>query len=149
MPNLIKIQNRRIFYEYEIEEKYVAGIELLGTEIKSIRQGKVSLSDAWCFFKDGELFVKGMQIAEYELGTHNNHEPLRIRKLLLKRTELNKLDRKVKERGFTIVVIKLFVNNLGLAKVEIGMGRGKKYHDKRESIKRKDLDRESGRKIKL
>jgi SsrA-binding protein len=148
MANKIQIANKQVFREYEILEKYIAGLVLTGTEIKSIRQGKASLSDSWCFFVNGELFVKGMQIAEYDLGTHYNHDPKRDRKLLLNRTELLKLDRKVKERGFTIVTIMLFLNDAGIAKLEIGLARGKAIHDKREDLKKKDTSREIARLMK-
>jgi len=148
MANKIQIANRQVFREYEILEKFTAGLVLTGTEIKSIRQGKASLSDSWCFFVNGELFVKGMQIAEYDLGTHYNHNPKRDRKLLLNRTELLKMERKVKERGFTIVTIALFLNEAGLAKLEIGLARGKAIHDKREDLKKKDTSREMERHLK-
>lgn len=148
MANKIQIANKQVFREYEILEEFEAGIVLTGTEIKSIRQGKASLSDSWCFFKDGELYVKGMQIAEYDRGTHYNHIPNRDRKLLLNRAELNKLDRKVKERGFTIVTIMLFLSDAGLAKLQIGLARGKATHDKREDLKKKDMNREMERHFK-
>ena len=148
MANKIQIANKQVFREYEILEEFEAGIVLTGTEIKSIRQGKASLSDSWCYFKDGELYVKGMQIAEYDRGTHYNHIPNRDRKLLLNRSELNKLDRKVKERGLTIVTIILFLNDAGLAKLKIGLARGKATHDKREDLKKKDTNREMERHFK-
>lgn len=148
MANKIHISNKQVFREYEILEKFTAGIVLTGTEIKSIRQGKASLSDSWCFFVKGELYVKGMQIAEYELGTHYNHNPKRDRKLLLNHTELLKLERKVKERGFTIVTIELFLTEEGLAKLEIGLARGKAIHDKREDLKKKDVNRELARQMR-
>lgn len=149
MSNPINIKNKKAFRDYEIEEKLVAGIMLLGTEIKSVRKGKVSLADSWCFFERGELYVKGLHIAEYELGTHRNHEPLRVRKLLLNRKELQKWDRKVKEKGLTIIALRLFVNENGYAKLELALARGKRAYDKREDIKKKDLDRESERRIKM
>ncbi|MFH0762226.1 MAG: SsrA-binding protein [Bacteroidota bacterium] len=148
MANKIHISNKQVFREYEILEKYTAGIVLTGTEIKSIRQGKASLSDSWCFFIKGELYVKGMQIAEYDLGTHYNHNPGRDRKLLLNHTELLKLERKVKEKGFTIVTIELFLTDEGLAKLEIGLARGKAIHDKREDLKKKDVKRELARQMR-
>lgn len=149
MSQKINIENRQIFREYEIIERYTAGIQLLGTEIKSIRQGKVSLGDSWCHFRQGELYVKGMQIVPYALGTHTNHVPDRERKLLLNRQELNKLEKKVKERGFTIVVIRIYIAENNLAKLVIALARGKAVHDKRRTIKERDLDREMGRQIKL
>ncbi|MFO7617999.1 MAG: SsrA-binding protein SmpB [Bacteroidales bacterium] len=148
MANRIQIANKQVFREYEILEKYTAGIVLTGTEIKSIRQGKASLSDSWCYFKGGELYVKGMQIAEYDLGTHNNHVPDRDRKLLLNRSEMLKLERKVKERGFSIVTTMLFISPAGLAKLEIALARGKAIHDKREDLKKKDVSRELARHLK-
>ena len=148
MANRIQIANKQVFREYEILEKYTAGIVLTGTEIKSIRQGKASLSDSWCFFVKGELFVKGMQISEYDLGTHFNHDPGRDRKLLLNRNELLKLERKVKERGLTIVTLLLFLNEEGIAKLEIGLARGKAIHDKREDLKKKDVAREVARHLR-
>ena len=149
MANTVNIKNKKAFRDYAFEEKLVAGIQLLGTEIKSVRKGKVSLADSWCFFDKGELYVKGLHIAEYELGTHKNHLPLRLRKLLLNKKELQKWEKKVKERGFTIVALRMFITDSGYAKLEIALARGKREFDKREDIKKKDLDRESHRKIKL
>jgi SsrA-binding protein len=148
MTNRIQIANKQVFREYEILETFTAGIILTGTEIKSIRQGKATLADSWCYFKERELYVKGMQIAEYALGTCNNHVPDRDRKLLLNRSEMNKLQRKVKERGFSIVTLKLFINATGLAKLEIALARGKAIHDKREDLKKKDVNRELARHLK-
>jgi len=148
MANKINITNKQVYREYEILEKFTAGIVLYGTEIKSIRQGKASLSDSWCNFINGELYARGLQISEYNFGTHNNHIPKRDRKLLLSRHELNKLERKVKEKGFTIVTIELFLNEAGLAKLEIGLARGKAVHDKREDMKKKDMNREIERHFK-
>lgn len=148
MTNRIQIANKQVFREYEILETFTAGIILTGTEIKSIRQGKATLADSWCYFKERELYVKGMQIAEYALGTCNNHVSDRDRKLLLNRSEMNKLQRKVKERGFSIVTLKLFINATGLAKLEIALARGKAIHDKREDLKKKDVNRELARHLK-
>jgi len=139
------VVNRRASYEYEFIEQYEAGLKLQGTEIKSIRSGKVDLSDAYCFFQQNELYVKSMFIAEYEFGNISNHEPRRTRKLLLKRQELRKLEKKVKERGFTIVPYKLYINGRGYAKLKIALAQGKKVHDKRKSIKEKDLKRDMQR----
>jgi SsrA-binding protein len=141
----IAIKNKKASHDYEFIEKFVAGIMLKGTEIKSVREGKVTLSDAYCFFSNSELFIRGMHISEYWWGNLNNHEPLRERKLLLKTRELRKLERKVKETGLTIVVIKVFINDRGLAKAEIALSRGKKEYDKRETLKRKDATREMDR----
>lgn len=144
----IVIRNKKASHDYEFLEKFIAGIELTGTEIKSIRQGKAALSDSYCLFRDNELYIKGMHIAEYYWGNLNNHDPLRERKLLLKRRELNKIERKVRETGLTIIVIKVFINERGLAKAEIALARGKKEYDKREAIKRRDAEREASRFIR-
>jgi len=146
--NDINIRNRQASYEYELLDKYVAGIVLTGTEIKSIREGKVNLQDGYCYFNNGELFVKGVNITPYAQGTHYNHDATRERKLLLKRTELRKIESKVDEKGFTLVPTRLFINERGLAKLEIALARGKKTHDKRESIKEREAKRELSR-IKL
>jgi SsrA-binding protein len=141
----IVIKNKKASHDYEFIEKYIAGIMLMGTEIKSLRQGKATLSDAYCFFRDSELFIRGMHISEYWWGNLNNHDPLRERKLLLKTRELKKLERKVKETGLTIIVTKVFINERGLAKAEVALSRGKKEYDKRETLKRKDATREMDR----
>jgi SsrA-binding protein len=145
MQSQIKIKNKKASFEYHLIERYIAGLELLGTEIKSIRTGKVSLAEAYCTFKGDELFVINLHIAEYKFGTYNNHEPKRDRKLLLTKRELGKLSTKIKERGFTIVPTLLFINERGLAKLEIAVAKGKKLYDKRESIKSKDTSREMER----
>jgi len=142
----INIKNKRAYFEYHILDKYVAGIQLTGTEIKSIREGKVSIKEAYCFFKGNELFVKSMHIAEYDPGSYNNHDPLRERKLLLNRTELNKLEKKLKNQGYTIIPLRVFINDKGYAKIQVALAEGKKIHDKRHSIKEKDLKREMSRK---
>ena len=141
----IVIRNKKASHDYEFLEKFVAGIKLTGTEIKSIRLGKAALADSYCFFSDGEIFIKGMHIAEYWWGNLNNHDPLRERKLLLTKRELKRIDRKVKETGLTIIVIKVFVNEKGLAKAEIAISKGKKEYDKRQTIKSRDADRELDR----
>jgi len=143
--NRIEIRNKKASFLYEFIEKFIAGIQLTGTEIKSIRMGKVSLTDAYCYFSDHELWVKNMHIAEYEWGTYTNHDPARDRKLLLKRQELKRLEKKVNVRGYTIVVIRLFINERGLAKTEIALARGKKEYDRREEIKRRDAQRDMNR----
>ncbi len=142
MDNQIKIKNRKAFFEYFISDKLTAGMVLTGTEIKSIREGKVSLDESYCVLRDGEFFVISMHIAEYKFGNYNNHEPKRDRKLLMNRKEIKKLSNKIKEKGFTIIPIVLFVNEKGLAKLEIGLAKGKKLYDKRESIKTKDTKRD-------
>ena len=146
--NDINIRNRQANFEYEILDKYVAGIVLTGTEIKSIREGKVNLQDGYCYINNGEVFVKGVNITPYAQGTHYNHEATRERKLLLKRSEIKKLEGKVEEKGLTLVPLRLFINDRGLAKLEIALGKGKKLHDKRESIREREAKRELSR-IKL
>lgn len=144
----IRIKNRKASFEYEIIERFVAGIQLVGTEIKSIRGGKANLTDAYGQFAFGELYVKNLHISEYEMGTCNNHIAKRDRKLLLTRRELGKLEKKVKESGFTIVPTVLFINEKGLAKLEIALARGKKTYDKRETLKTKDAKRDIDRMMK-
>ncbi|MEA3477070.1 MAG: SsrA-binding protein SmpB [Bacteroidota bacterium] len=148
MSEGIRIKNKKAYYQYFLEDKYLAGIQLTGTEIKSIRTGKVSLAESYCSFVGTELFVINMHIAEYEMGTVYNHHPKRDRKLLLTKRELKKLAIKVKEKGYTIIPTVLFINEKGLAKLEIALAKGKQYFDKRESIKHKDFQRELGRKHK-
>lgn len=145
----INIRNKRASHDYEFLETYTAGIVLTGTEIKSIRAGKASLVDAFCYFHRGELFIKGMHISEYWWGTFNNHDPKRDRKLLLQRKELNKLLRKSQEKGLTIIAFRLFINERGLAKVELALAKGKKEYDKRETLKLKDAKREMDRHMKV
>ncbi|NIG56349.1 SsrA-binding protein SmpB [Chitinophaga sp. Cy-1792] len=145
---MAELRNRSAYFEYAIEDKYIAGIVLTGTEIKSIRAGRVSFNDAFCYFHKGELFVKSLHIAEYSHGTAANHEPLRERKLLLTRKELKKMENKIKEKGYTIIPLRMFINEKSLAKMEIGIGKGKKLHDKRESIKQRESDRELRRQFK-
>ncbi len=147
--NNINIKNKKASHDYEFIEKYTAGIVLTGTEIKSIRMGKASLVDAYCFFVNGELWVKNMHVTEYDWGTYYNHVPKRDRKLLLNRKELNKLERKIKEKGFTMVATRLFINDKGYAKLEFALARGKKEYDKREDIKKRDTKREYERLRKL
>ena len=142
------ISNRKAYYEYNIEAKYIAGLVLSGTEIKSLRAGKASFNDSYCIFNKGELWLKSFHIAEYSHGTVNNHDPLRERKLLLNKKELKKLETKIREKGYTIIPLRLFFNEKNLAKVEIGLGKGKKLHDKRETIKQRETDRELKRYIK-
>jgi len=141
----ITIKNKKASHDYEFLEKFIAGIILTGTEIKSIRLGKATLADSYCVFRKGELYIKGMHISEYWWGNINNHDPLRERKLLLTGKELRKIERKVKETGYTIIVIKVFINDRGLAKSEIAISRGKKEYDKRETLKRKDATLEMDR----
>ena len=144
----INIKNKRATFDYELVETFTAGIVLIGTEIKSIRLGKASLVDTYCFFERGELWVRNMHIAEYFYGTYNNHSARRDRKLLLNKNELRKLSRLTKETGFTIIPIRLFINEKGLAKVVIAVARGKKQYDKRQSLKEKEDKRSMDRMFK-
>src|SRR5260221_4662208 len=146
--NDINIRNKQASFNYELIEEFMRGISLKGTDINSIREGNVNLQDGYCYFSNGECFVKGISITAYAQGTHYNHEAARERKLLLKKSELSKLETKVEEKGLTLVPTRLFINERGLAKLEIAIGRGKKTHDKRESIKERDVKRELSR-IKL
>jgi SsrA-binding protein len=147
--NNIQIRNKKASHDFEFLEKFIAGIQLTGTEIKSIRLGKASLVDCFCFFNRGELFVKGMHVAEYWWGNLNNHDPRRDRRLLLNKKELVKLGRKSQEKGLTIVAIRLFINEKGLAKLEIALSKGKREFDKREDIKKGDAKREMDRAMKV
>lgn len=144
----ITIKNKRATFDYEILDRYTAGIQLFGTEIKSIRDGKANLTETYCTFLGDELWVKNMNISTYFFGTYNNHEPRRDRKLLLTKRELTKLIRATKESGLTIVPIKMFINEKGLAKLDIGLARGKKTYDKRQTLKEKDDKREMDRAFK-
>lgn len=140
--NQVNIRNKKANYEFEFIDKFVAGLVLKGTEIKSIKEGKASLQEAYCYISKGEMFIKSMHIAVYEQGTFNNHEPLRERKLLLNRIEIDKIDSKSQEKGLTIIPLRLFINEKGYAKLELALAKGKKIHDKRDSIKEKDVKRE-------
>jgi SsrA-binding protein len=137
----ILIKNRKAFFNYQITDKYIAGIMLLGTEIKSIRESAVNLSNSFCSIENDNIIVKGMQISEYLYGNINNHDPLRDRKLLLNKNEIRQIKKKVFEKKLSIIPTKLFVNKRGFAKVELGLGKGKKEYDKRETIKKRDSDR--------
>lgn len=141
----VNIKNRKASFEYEFLEKFVAGLVLKGTEIKSIREGRVNLQEAYCSFYEDGLWVQNMHISAYEQGNIFNHEPLRKRKLLLNKREMNKLQKKLEEQGLTIVPFRLFISDRGFAKLEIALARGKKLHDKRESIKERDVKREIDR----
>ncbi|MBN8822884.1 MULTISPECIES: SsrA-binding protein SmpB [unclassified Spirosoma] len=138
----VDIRNRRASFEYTFLETYTAGIVLTGTEIKSIRQGKVNLQDAYCLIHNDELFIRQMSISVYTEGTHYNHEPLRDRKLLLTKREIKRLTEKLKDQGLTIVPVRLFTSERGFAKIEIALAKGKKLFDKRESIKERDVTRD-------
>ncbi|MBE6318570.1 MAG: SsrA-binding protein SmpB [Bacteroidales bacterium] len=141
----VSIKNKRATFDYNILETFTAGIVLTGTEIKSIRLGKAGLTDTYCYVTNGEVWVKNMYIAEYFYGTYNNHEQRRDRKLLLNRKEIRRLEKDGKEAGFTIVPLKLFINERGLAKLVIGLCRGKKEYDKRQSIKEREDKRAMAR----
>ena len=141
----IEIKNKKASFEYEFIERFVAGIVLSGTEIKSIRAGKASLVDSYCYFSGTELYVKNMNVAEYWWGTYNRHDPRRDRKLLLTKRELRKLARAIKEKGMTVVPVKLFIADNGYAKLDIALARGKREFDKRQTIKDKDMRRERDR----
>lgn len=142
------IQNRSAYHDYFIEEKFNAGMVLVGTEVKSIREGKVSFVDSFCYLDKGELWLRNLHIAEYRFGTTNNHMAVHDRKLLLTKRELRKLDTKMKDRGHTIIPLSIYFNDKGLAKIEIGLAKGKKNYDKRDSLKAKDADREMKRFLK-
>ena len=143
-----EIKNRSAYYEYFIDDKYVAGLVLMGTEVKSLRAGRASFNDSYCIVHKSEVWLKSFHIAEYSHGTANNHDPLRDRKLLLQKREIKKIEGKLKEKGYTLIPLRLFFSEAGLVKIEIGLAKGKKLHDKRESIKQKDVEREMKRFIK-
>lgn len=145
---MAEIRNRSAFHEYYIEDTFVAGMVLAGSEVKSLRAGKASFNDSYCFFHRGELWVKSLHISEYSHGSSFNHLPTQERKLLLTKRELRKLEAKIKEQGYTIVPLKIFFTEKGLAKMEIGLGKGKKIYDKRDTIRQRDTEREIKRHLK-
>ena len=148
--DFINIKNKKATFQYHVLDKYEAGIKLLGTEIKSIREGKASLVESYCYFNKEELFVKNMHIGEYSHGNINNHEPLRERKLLLHKRELSKLQDNLQKGGNnTIIPLRLYINDQGKAKMEIALATGKKLYDKRDSIKDRDMKREMDRRMKI
>ena len=147
-PTPINIKNKRATFDYELVDTFTAGIVLTGTEIKSIRLGKASLVDTYCYFAKNELWVKNMHIAEYFYGSYNNHAARRDRKLLLSKKELSKLEKAIKDTGFTIVPVRLFINEKGLAKLVIALAKGKKQYDKRQSLREKDDRRDMDRMFK-
>jgi SsrA-binding protein len=140
----MEIKNRSAYFEYYIDDTYDAGMVLTGTEVKALRSGKASFNDSYCIMDHGEIWVKSLYIAEYDFGTYANHVPTRDRKLLLKKKELKKLENRLKDKGYTVIPLKIYFSENGLAKIKIGLAKGKKLHDKRASIK----DRESEREIK-
>lgn len=144
----MEIKNRSAFFEYYIDARYDAGIVLAGTEVKSLREGKASFNDSFCIVHKGEIWLKSLHIAAYSHGTANNHDPLRDRKLLLQKREIKKIEAKLKEKGYTLVPLRIYFNEKNLVKVEIGLAKGKKLHDKRESLRQKDAEREMKRFLK-
>ena len=144
----MEIKNRSVYHEYFIDAKYEAGMVLLGTEVKSIRAGKVSFNDAYCLINKGEIWIKSLHIAEYSHGNINNHEAMRDRKLLLRKKEIKKIESKLKEKGYTLVPLRIYFNDKALVKVEIGLAKGKKLHDKRDTLRQKDAEREMKRHLK-
>ncbi len=143
-----ELRNRQASHEFFIDARYVAGMVLLGTEVKSLRDGRASFNDSYCLLHKGEIWVKSLHIAEYSHGTVNNHEPLRDRKLLLEKREIRRIESRLKEKGYTLVPLRIFFNDKGLVKMEVGLAKGKKLHDKRDSIKQKDVEREMKRFLK-
>jgi len=144
-PPRLSISNRKAGFSYELLQQFEAGMVLTGSEIKSIRQGKVNMGDSYCLLMDGELWVRNLHISAYKEASWLNHEPMRDKKLLLKRHELRKLEHRMKEKGYTVVPTRLFISDRGFAKLEIALARGKKQHDKRDSIKDRDVEREMRR----
>lgn len=138
----MELSNKKAYYDYFIEDKYIAGLVLAGTEIKSLRAGKASFNDSYCIFDRGELFVKSLHISEYSFGTYANHQPLQERKLLLNKRELRKLEGKIKEKGYSIIPLRIFLTEKGFFKMEIGLAKGKKNFDKRDTIKARESDRD-------
>jgi SsrA-binding protein len=145
---MAEIKNRQASFEYFIDARYEAGMVLLGTEVKSLRDGQANFADSYCLIHKGEMWLKNLNIAQYSHGTVNNHDPVRDRKLLLQKREINKIESKLKEKGYTLVPLRIFFNEKNLAKIEIGLAKGKKQHDKRESIKQKEMQREMKRHLK-
>jgi SsrA-binding protein len=141
----LNIVNRRASFEYHLVQRYNAGMVLTGTEIKSLRAGQANLTDAFCFIKDDELYIRNLHISVWKQGSYYNHEPMRVRKLLLKKSELRKIRSKAIEKGFTIVPTRIFLSETGYAKIEIAVAQGKKSYDKREDIKKKDIARDMSR----
>lgn len=138
----MELSNKKAYYDYFIEDKFIAGLVLAGTEIKSLRAGKASFNDSYCIFDQGELYVKSLHISEYSYGTYANHQPLQERKLLLNKRELRKLEGKIKEKGYSIIPLRIFLSEKGFFKMEIGLAKGKKNYDKRETIKARESDRD-------
>ena len=148
IPLMSEIKNRSAWHEYFIDDKYEAGMVLLGTEVKSIRGGKVSFNDSYCLLHKGEIWIKSLHIAEYSHGNLYNHDPVRDRKLLLQKKEIKKIESKLKEKGYTLIPLRIYLNEKGLVKMDIGLAKGKKLHDKRETLRKKDVEREMKRYVK-
>lgn len=144
----MEIKNRTATFEYFIEDRFDAGMVLTGTEVKALREGKASFNDSYCLMDHGELHIKGLHISPYSHGSYANHAPTRDRKLLLKKKEINRIVQKLKEKGYTIVPLKIYFSERGFAKIQIGLGKGKKLHDKRETIKERETEREIKRYLK-
>jgi len=145
---MAELKNRQAYHDYFIDTKFEAGMMLLGTEVKSLRGGRASFNDSYCLVHGGEIWVKSLHITQYSHGTVNNHDPLRDRKLLLEKREIRKIETRLKEKGYTLIPLRIFFNSKNLAKLEIGLARGKKLHDKRDSIRQKDAEREIKRFLK-
>lgn len=145
----MELNNRKAYHDYFFEATYIAGMVLSGTEIKSLRAGRASFIDSYCYFHNGELYVKSLHISEYAFGTYTNHQPMQERKLLLNKKELRKLESKIKEKGYSIIPLRIFLSESGWAKIEIGLGKGKKSYDKRNTIKEREVDRDVKRKYNI
>jgi SsrA-binding protein len=145
---MTEIKNRSAYHEFFIDAKYEAGMVLLGTEVKSIRNGKVSFNDSYCLLHKGEVWIKSLHIAEYSHGNINNHDTVRDRKLLLRKREITRIETKLKEKGYTLIPLRIYFSEKGLVKIEIGLAKGKKLHDKRDTIRQKDAEREMKRHLK-
>ena len=148
MNKITELKNKQAYFEYFIDTKYEAGMVLLGTEVKSLREGRASFNDSYCLLHKGEIWLKSLHIAMYSHGTAHNHDPLRDRKLLLEKREIKKITAKLKEKGFTIIPLRIFFSDKNLAKIEIGLAKGKKLHDKRETIKKRMEERDMKRYLK-
>ncbi len=149
MKKEVNIRNRKARFEYEFVDVYVAGMQLTGSEVKSIRESKASIAEAYCYLKRGELWIKGMHISPYEPASYNNSDPIRERKLLLNKAELEKIEKSLKNKGLTIIPLKVFLSDTGYAKLEIAVARGKKMHDKRQDLRDKDDKRAMDRAMKI
>lgn len=146
---MVITKNKKAYYEYEILDEYTAGIVLFGSEIKPLINNKASLNESYCYIKDGEVFLKGLYIAEYELvGKYDSHNPLRVRKLLLNKNEIKTIEKKISQKGMTLIPLNIHTNKTGLIKLKIGMAKGKKLHDKKQTIKDRDINRETNRELK-